>query len=109
MVPVSGARSTDEAIKKQKPARAKGTKKDKKKWCKGKVGNEHEYGIGLPNWAKSGPYKEWRCAPWDTVVGLRWYCRHDMVCSKCGRHELLPSIQCPDRPEDDGTIEFYER
>lgn len=106
---MSGSRTTDEALKKQKPSRSKGTKKDKKRWCKGKVGREHDYEIGLPTWAKSEPYSEWKCTPWDTVVGLRWYCRHDLVCSKCGRHEFLPSEMCPDRPEDDGTIVFYER
>lgn len=106
---MSGARTSDESMKKQKPARTQANKKDKKKWCKGKVGREHDYHIGLPTWAKSGPYKEWHCDPWDTVTGLRWYCRHVMICSKCGKNKDLPSAQCPDRPEDDGTIEFYER
>lgn len=104
---MSGARTTDEAIKLQKPTRTGGNKKDKKRWCRGKVGRDHSYELGLPNWASSHPYKEWTCDPWDTVVGYRWYCRHIMICTKCGRQEDLPSEECPDRPEDDGTIEFF--
>lgn len=106
---MSGSRTTDESLKKQKPARTNGNKKNKKRWCKGKVGREHSYVMDIPSWAKSGPYKEWHCEPWNTVYrGLIWYCRHVMVCSKCGRQEPSDSMNCPDRPEDDGTIEIIQ-
>lgn len=110
---MSGSRTTDEALKKQKPSRKKkGTKKNKKRWCKGKEGREHSYELGLPTWAASGSYNaphltEWHCTIWNTVHrGQVWYCRHVMVCCKCGRQESYDGADCPDRPEDDGTIEF---
>ena len=102
---MTGARSTKEALKYQEPSRAKGTKKDKKKYCKGKVGRDHDYHMGLPSWASTG--KEWHCETWNTVhMGRVWYCRHVMVCSKCGRQKPYDGADCPDRPEDDGTIDF---
>lgn len=98
---VSGARTTDKSDR---------TTGSKKRWCEGKVGREHDYRMGLPKWARDWDKRDIICKPWDVAYGKKpWYCRHVLICTKCERNTDLPSAQCPDRPEDDGTIEFYER
>lgn len=69
------------------------SKKDTKRWCKGKQGNEHKPAI-----VKISQFERfaWSCNP------ASWHgCFHHEVCSVCGkelRYSIDPS-ECPDRKE----------
>lgn len=69
--------------------------------CRG----DHDFTMGPPGWADS----DWECTVWHTVMnGPVWYCRHVWYCESCNRQETVYGTECPDRPEDDGTIQFVD-
>jgi hypothetical protein len=59
-------------------------KKDRAKWCRGKVGVEHTPEVMIPvnSWSRSFGRT---CGPisWDPT---RWACYHSLVCTTCGKH-----------------------
>lgn len=96
---MSGARNVPESLKKQEPARRKSTsRKDRKRWCKGKEGREHDYQVqerpNEPNW------REKRCQPrsWSPLYDW-WICKHKLICQNCGRQEDITKEQCPEWKE----------
>jgi len=69
-------------------------RKDKRRWCKGKVGREHDYQISVPEntYLKDchvEVYHFWYGEPYE-----RWRCRHQMICTKCGK-QLMDDVKCP--------------
>lgn len=96
-------------------------RKDRRRWCKGKVGIEHmpEMRVG-----KSGQYMRDRYGPsnphaacgwyeghaWSWVDGVRhwlgqgeffWSCKHDYVCANCGKILRRVGRECPEfRPHE---------
>ena len=90
-----GSRNTDDALKKQAPTNRSGAKKDRKHWCKGKVGREHDYQLqerpNEPNW------RDKRCQPLDGSSRYDWWiCKHALICQNCGRQEDITKEQCPE-------------
>lgn len=81
--------------------------KDRKRWCGGKVGREHQPEIVLYH-GVSGfecrwiPRFMWRYGE-RTLISERghYLCRHAIRCSKCGRYmEVFLSVdKCPDAPK----------
>lgn len=65
-------------------------KKNTKRWCKGKVGKEHEPVIELNTKRMYGNIRECRSGGW-------WYCFHHEVCKNCHK-ELKYMVDCPDFP-----------
>lgn len=97
---MSGARNVPESLKKQEPARRKSTsRKDRKRWCKGKPGREHDYQVQVrPNdWGmrRDDPCRE---TTW-TVIPDWWICKHAAICQNCGRQESITKQQCPEWKE----------
>lgn len=71
-------------------------KKDTRRWCRGKVGVEHELEVNLQTWALSMKYKcGWR--KWRRDVP-HWSCYHQSRCVKCGKimEHWLSKDTCPD-------------
>ena len=61
-------------------------RKDRAKWCRGKVGVEHDYVITIPanTWG-------WECREWTSCLPSGWKhrhyaCYHRWVCTRCGKH-----------------------
>lgn len=84
---MSGSRMTDQAIKKQEPKNIR-NKKNTKKWCKGKVGKEHEYVIGRHQEAKDRDQCHY-------AFNAFWYCYHVEICKNCNKQNALPEEKCP--------------
>lgn len=61
------------------------SRKNKKLWCRGKVGVEHTPEIVIPEnfWGKGNP--RFVCGPSSWRVS-GWSCFHQFVCSGCGKH-----------------------
>lgn len=81
-------------------------RKDKRRWCRGKVGVEHTPAIRFSqhrDWWANHPKnpREVSCAwwPWGVYAYKRWSCYHEEACTSCGkilRHSL--ERDCPDFP-----------
>lgn len=81
------------------------SKKDTKKWCKGKVGVEHDYQLA-PN------HHNFKCQPHRTYLPNgekvdEWWCNHETRCTKCGKYDKWYAYDvesnrgadiCPDNP-----------
>ncbi len=73
-------------------------KKDTYRWCRGKVGVEHQIEVVREKSGyhptNCGPAPEWAIRLW----GRRWRCWHQYRCSACGKimGDLDPA-RCPDR------------
>lgn len=98
------------------------SRKNTRKWCRGKVGVEHVPGVRLSQtgrWAKSRGEVicHWEdCDHWSFVVmtGLRnktgqfWRCLHEDYCATCGKtlsagFNGVDSDRCPDYPHSPAT------
>lgn len=82
--PISALRRTDPVHPPKPPGR-----KDRARWCKGKVGREHDWVVTIPmntdSFFLSRPcgyvsYTRIDGSGWST-----WLCKHRVVCSTCGR------------------------
>jgi hypothetical protein len=75
--------------------------KDRKRWCRGKVGAEHEPVLAAPKdgeqrcrprpeWAAKNPRALWHNRP--------WWCLHHRECAECGKvlEHFIPWDECPD-------------
>ena len=78
-------------------------KKDTKRWCKGKVGREHDYQIVVDMthpWAHDGPSDTPpKCEPYSKHYPhrpLSFWCNHIMKCSRCGKELYGANFVCPD-------------
>lgn len=82
--PVSAQRRTDPAHPPKPPG-----KKDKARWCKGKVGVEHAWAVIIPvNTDSFYLRRECSMVTYGRVGGKTWntwLCKHRVVCTKCGR------------------------
>lgn len=77
------------------------TKKNTRKWCKGKVGIEHVPVIVLRDDQNRG--YEQRChvgKTWWHYNDRNWWCNHQRRCGVCTKilDYYLPSAECPDFP-----------
>ena len=79
------------------------SKKNTRKWCKGKVGREHttelvyrsHYGYYLDKYGCGIKKKFVRWGGSDRVWEDTWYCLHEVKCTKCGKVlEHAPRV-CP--------------
>ena len=89
-------------------------RKNRRRWCRGKVGVEHATEVALCTWAvtrrMANPRAElcrwWGPGDWQTVAYVehgvavddwRWTCSHVEMCVNCGRKlRQLVGTQCPD-------------
>lgn len=91
------------------------SRKDRRAWCRGKIGVEHQPVIKLDKfWERQqrlDPAKRCRWSMW-VIAGrpvddrLYWHCLHQELCSGCGKilNWRLEPAQCPEtRP---APIEF---
>lgn len=89
--PVSARRRID-----QDPERTRGkSKKDTKRWCRGKEGKEHTLAIEMnPMWMSLGR---------TCQQAERWFngCYHEELCTTCGKvtRWAIPFNECPDLKE----------
>jgi hypothetical protein len=80
-------------------------RKDRKRWCRGKPGREHQPVIVFaPFVVRKVPSCEWE--PSWTCEGLTWRCHHREECAACGRilrdHGALLPGECEAYPGCDG-------
>jgi hypothetical protein len=80
------------------------SRKDRRKWCRGKVGVVHQPGIRLSKFCVSMQYSNpesafaschWRSRHrWRVIRGVRWWvasdewlwsCQHEFYCVECGK------------------------
>lgn len=89
----------------EQPRRPK-SKKDTRRWCKGKVGREHHGAIIIPknhySFAQINKrdvcFETVKFSHWEDgkrVVVPAWSCGHSLVCVKCGKHLEWRSKICP--------------
>lgn len=82
--PVSAQRRTDPVHPPKPPG-----KKDKARWCRGKVGVEHVWAVIVPPNTFGHPaMRECRAIEYYRMDGSTWntwLCKHRVVCQKCGR------------------------
>lgn len=78
------------------------SRRDTRRWCRGRVGVEHEPVVELDAVGRrlaATDRPTCRSAPW----GLDgWWCHHRRRCARCGRvlrHSL--DRDCPDRPTEE--------
>lgn len=94
---MSGARSTPEALAKMEPStRAGRSAKNRRRWCGGKVGRDHDYAVQVApnNW---GARRDEPCHETTWITGVTWWsCKHKAICQRCGRQEEITKEQCPD-------------
>lgn len=95
------------------------SRKDRKRWCRGKVGVEHVLGLRIRKrseyyqaaWGKSGkdytacrwtelgswkPVPHQRAREWVHDGTYRWSCQHDYECENCKRIFGKVGRKCPD-------------
>lgn len=85
------------------PPRRAGKKKSTKRWCRGKVGREHQLAIvdGEKFMTPCGPdetsWMTWRRGSRTEPEPPKWWCRHQQVCTACGKilEYFLTAYQCP--------------
>lgn len=75
-------------------------KKDRRRWCGGHPGREHEPVIVVSNYLARPGFGVCRFPQW---APQRWWCRHRRQCSRCGRilEWALGAGDCPDYPGTD--------
>ncbi len=88
------------------------SRKDRKRWCGGHVGREHQIVVAIPP-NRAGRVRNRKVearlcheAPdWYLQTrmfkefGRDWFCQHVTMCTVCGRlFGPIPWQQCPDRP-----------
>lgn len=95
------------------------SRKDRRRWCRGKVGVKHVTALRISAWATQrlrhfpdspttcrwvGQY-HWRATAvhgprvWEQV-GWRWQCLHEEHCTRCGKIlRSLLGVECPDYTE----------
>lgn len=74
-------------------------RKNKRRWCRGKVGVEHVLAVRVSTWgqqlATRWPDRKpcFRAEWWPS----RWLCQHERYCVTCGKiiHHTL-DVECPD-------------
>lgn len=85
------------------------SKKNTKRWCKGKVGREHKLALRTSQWLSRAYSCGWVMDPWRVALRSHkgtpfWDCHHEEFCSVCGkvmRHPWqLDDSECPDFTED---------
>jgi hypothetical protein len=89
------------------PAHLPGRRKtSRKKWCKGRVGVEHQTELGIDTrraWAyKTGRPDLERCKPFGDTKGwfkCKWKCLHVLRCKVCGKI-VEHYVECPDMPAE---------
>jgi hypothetical protein len=62
-------------------------RKNRKDWCRGKVGVRHEFEIIVPSNAMQWPCREWVYTTGTGREHRHWSCRHAWVCTHCGKHQ----------------------
>ena len=95
------------------------TKKDRKRWCKGKVGVEHvvvireskNYRWMLTKYGPDSPRTRchWVRHHWSSRNDPVWSCRHERACETCGKimmHHYYDAIgkDCPDWVPQPGVV-----
>lgn len=81
------------------PVRRQPAKKDTKRWCKGKVGREHQIETALDP-ASAAWQRE---CQWNRGWAEFLACRHVKRCIVCSKivQRWLPKEECPDAPRED--------
>jgi hypothetical protein len=81
-------------------------RKDRARWCRGKVGVEH-----IPEVTKPSGWRAKTCAPrpgWSKLIKFHdprgdWWCWHRITCATCGKvlvdQDRFPADRCPDRED----------
>lgn len=78
------------------------SKKDTRRWCKGKVGREHVFEIRKQRWAIA-LHRELRCGFGQGIFAddTGWTCYHERFCVNCGKVFWYDKFECPERKESD--------
>lgn len=76
------------------PARRAPGRKNRRAWCRGKVGVAHVVEVTIPSNAHAWK----RGCSWSTWWPGRWFCDHIYACKNCGKHlaTVMPE-DCPMR------------
>lgn len=89
-------RKDDPKARHNQPIKPK-AKKDTRRWCRGKVGIEHE-----PIVQKRPGYWQDKPCKWSQVVPLL-ACNHEEVCKNCGKIlKWTLGDDCPERKDAEG-------
>lgn len=95
--------SSDEDLSKTK------SKKNTRKWCKGKVGKEHVPIVSIDTkmltYVRECHWREYSWTVFKREPEKRWQCHHHTTCQNCGKvleSWYLTKDKCPDYKEYDG-------
>jgi len=77
--------------------------KDRRRWCRGKVGVEHKPTVVLDSWlgrtcglSKVGKWEQYRTYKSWVIIGTEWRCHHIEQCINCGKKlRHLAGEECP--------------
>lgn len=79
--------------------KSRNTKKDTKRWCRGKVGVAHTPEVRFDKFFAGRQVCHERTAEWAIrLSGPGWKCFHQKVCTNCGKitqHWLTDTKECP--------------
>lgn len=85
------------------PPRAR---KDRRRWCRGKVGVEHVPQIAEGKYLSRKNRCQWRIS-YSRHFDFTWWCRHERHCVNCGKilDPTVPRAECPEiRPRPEGPL-----
>lgn len=89
------------------------SKKNTKRWCRGKVGAEHQPAVRLQRsgWAQRNPcrWHVWYRGGRDNPRA-HYSCRHEIACADCGKitQHWLRRSECPDYHDNDTGVPLDE-
>lgn len=88
-----------EQRRQQPESRSVPARKNTKRWCRGKVGTEHQPAVTMgQSWGRvCGKDQSWSVRR-RALVNV-WRCYHEMRCSQCGKVVDRSVERCPDRPK----------
>ncbi len=79
------------------------SRKNTRRWCRGKAGVEHQ--LAVVKHAYIGPPEDRTCLwwPWGKEKYRTWHCCHVERCTECGKNlRHLVGRECPDwKPRDE--------
>jgi hypothetical protein len=61
------------------------SRKDTRRWCKGKVGREHVIDTMATRYGSCRAWQRWRHPAGEALGVWSWSCNHWLCCSACGK------------------------
>lgn len=77
------------------------SRKDRRRWCRGRVGVEHELGVRVGRYARGRVERGKAPCHSPSWRPGSWWCNHERYCVNCGKIvDASLDDACPDRPKE---------